>query len=401
MGDRANYAILNKGKLSVFYAHWGGPTVPRELKDGPGACERFIRSQHRVRSKELLEFAFMEGGIALDKDNRRALVFGGPGAVNYDERVQARLLERLRPLWQRDGWSLDWARRYAYDFAIFLGLDGATVESDIYVGQQTAPWEEVIKQNDWIGTLIGQKTVSGWEIRRSPSSPERLIRHGARLLEHFGEFPLLDAGSADPTDLQGATALLFDEASMRLEIVSPLFASLSSPHGLTKKAREVFAGWSVDLDLDLPLPVDRLRARGIDLGAPAKDSDHARSDEEIDELIDRVLAYQPEAEIEALTQAAEELVSDVVAEAEAKGETVNVVQNPFVRPKKKEPRKPAARAKKKSPSAAKKKSPASAKKKSAAKRSPKASAKKPAPAAKKKPAPAAKKTTSRKIGRRG
>ncbi|HLM74309.1 MAG TPA: hypothetical protein VK459_16500, partial [Polyangiaceae bacterium] len=176
MGDRANYAILNKGKLSVFYAHWGGPTVPRELKEGPAACERFVRSQDRVRSKRFLEFAFMEGGIALDKDNRRALVFGGPGVVNYDPRVQARLLERLRPVWQREGWSLDWARRYAYDFVIFLGFEGSAVESDLYMGHPAA-WEEVIKPSEWVGTLLARKAGESWELRRSPSSPGRLIHH--------------------------------------------------------------------------------------------------------------------------------------------------------------------------------------------------------------------------------
>jgi hypothetical protein len=391
MGDRANYAILSKGKLSVFYAHWGGPTVPRELREGPAACERFIRSQDRVRSKAFLDFAFMEGGIALDKDNRRALVFGGPGVVNYDPRVQARLLERLRPVWQREGWSLDWARRYAYDFVIFLGFDGSAVENELYLGQ-AAPWEEVIKPADWVGTLLARKAGEGWELRKSPASPGRLIHYGERLLEGFGEFPPAPANSVDPTDLPSLTALLFDEAGKKLDIVAPLFASLSAPHGLTKKAREVFAGWSVDLDLDLPLIGERLRARGIHLMGPQPEPEDAATDADIDDLIDRVLAYQPEAEIEALTEATEELVGSIVAEAEAKGQTVKVVRNPFVRAKKKA--KPAASAKKKTT-----KSPAVAKKKSA-KRSPKGTAKKTAPTAKKKPAPAAKKTLKKTARRR-
>ncbi|HZF52794.1 MAG TPA: hypothetical protein VE093_29260 [Polyangiaceae bacterium] len=370
MGDRANYAILNKGKLSVFYAHWGGPTVPRELKEGPAACERFIRSQERVRSKAFLEFSFMEGGIALDKENRRALVFGGPGGVNYDPRVQARLLERLRPIWERDGWSLDWARRYAYDFVMFLGLDGSAVEDDLYLGHPAA-WEEATKPAAWMGTLIARarKEGEGWEIRQSPASPGRLIHHGARLIEGFDDFAPVEAGEVDPDDLQGVTALLFNEAKKKLVIVAPLFAGLNAPHSLAKRAREVFEGWSVELDLDLPLPDERLRARGIALGAPKKEEpEEAASEAAIDDLIDRVLAYQPEAEIERLTASAEQLVAGVVAEAEARGETVKVLRNPHVSAKKKP--KPAASAKKKSkPAASAKKKPkpaAPAKKKSPA-----------------------------------
>src|SRR5690349_6578464 len=217
MGDRANYAILHKGKLSVFYAHWGGPTVPREPKDGPAACERFIRGQERERSKAFLEFAYMEGGIALDKDRKRALVFGGPAAINYDERVQARLLQRLRPTWQKDGWTLDWARRYAYDLVTFVGVGGEKIEADFYLGEP-APWDDVVAADDDTSTLLARKAGSAWDLRRSSTSPGRLIQHGTRLLEAWGELPSADAIKSE--DLPGVTAFLFDEAAHKLVLVS-------------------------------------------------------------------------------------------------------------------------------------------------------------------------------------
>lgn len=349
MGDRANYLILNKGKLSVFYAHWGGPTVPRELNDGPAACERFIRSQQRVRSKALLEFAFMEGGIALDKDTRRALVFGGPGAVNYDPLVQARLMHRLRPIWEAEGWTIDWARRYAYDLVAFVGLPGEKVEEEAYV-RQSAPWEDVVKPAEWLGTLLARKVDGAWQLRGSALNAGLLVHHGERLLEGFEELGAVEGDKLDPSDIGQMTALVFDELERRLLVVAPLFGGLNAPHYLTAKAREAFPGWNVELDIDDLLPAVRLRARGIEVGTPTpEEPKEPASEAELDELIDRVLAYNPEAAIEALVQSADEIVAGVVAEAEAKGETVTVLQNPHVRPKKRQRQKAAAGAKKTKP----------------------------------------------------
>src|SRR5215212_5285498 len=101
-------------------------------------------------------------------------------------------------------------------------------------------------------------------------------------------------------------------------------------------AREAFESLSVDLIMDLPLPVERLRSRGIALGAPQQNEpEDTATEAEVDALIDRALAYEPEAEIEALTDAAEGLVGRIVAEAEAKGQTVHVIKNIPARAKKK------------------------------------------------------------------
>jgi hypothetical protein len=321
MGDRANYAIVHRGRVKVFYAHWGGPTVPRELAAGPLACERFIRTQRSERTNRLLEFSFMEGGIALDKDTRRALVFGGPGAVNYSPDVQARLLERLRPAWS--GWTLEWARRYAYDFVAFLGLDGARIETDYY-SDYPVSWDQVATVDRYRGGLVARRIDDRWDLRVTGVGIGQAIGHGQRLLAEFAA--LSPAADLAADELQDMGALLFDEPARRLVIVAPLFASLNAPHHVARRARAEFPGWTVELDLDLDPPATRLAAHGLPVPVPVVERP-ASTTAEIDELLDRVLAYRPEAEIAALTAGTHAMIDDLVAAAGEHGETVVIEHN--------------------------------------------------------------------------
>jgi hypothetical protein len=330
MGDRANYAIVHRGKMTVYYAHWGGPTVPRELQRGPAACERFIRTQERVRDKSFLDFSYMEGAIALDKDKKRAMVFGGPGSINYDPAVQARMLERLRPIWQSEGWTIEWARRYAYDLFEFLGLPGTMLESDFFLGEPAA-WEDALHGSDWTAGLACRNGSGVWEVRGVKQALGCLVHHGNRILESFDELPTI--AQLDALDASGISALLFDEPRQAIVIVSPMFAGLNAPHCLVERVRKAFPSWAVELDLDLLPPVERLRARGIDITvATDSNADEGEAGEplaaaEIDQIIDHAFAYQPEAQIEQLTEAAEGMIAEIVASAEAEGHTVQVIQN--------------------------------------------------------------------------
>jgi hypothetical protein len=320
MGDRANYLIVQDGKLSVFFANWGGPTVPRDVKDGPQACERCIRDQEPVESNELLDFAYMEGGVALDKDQRRALIFGGPPEVNYGERVQQRLLGRLRPAWEKEGWTIAWARRYGYDLAEFLGIAPERLEPAIFLGDPV-PLEKLVTQEKWTATVVARRAGSGWDVRASSHRAGGIVALGEALLAAFDNLPKLDA--ANSKDLQGVTGLLFDPAARTLGIVAPLFGSLSSPHRLAERARAAFEGWTVELDLDLSSHIERMRARGLELPAAEK-RDDSLTDAEVDAIIDAALAYRPEEQIAAMERAAEQAIEHIVGDAKARGAEVTV-----------------------------------------------------------------------------
>lgn len=327
MADRANYAILSGDTLDVYYAAWGGPTIQRELKDGPVACERFIRAQEHEPDGQLLEFAFMEGGIALDMDRRRARFFGGPGDINYAPAVQARLVERLRPIWERDGWTIAWARRYAYDLVEFLGLPGTCVEDPAYL-DSLETWDSVVAPLEWVSTLVARRSGERWQLRGSRSGAGAVIRHRSQLSTAFDELPA--PGPLDAYPAANLTALLLDEERRSLVIVAPLFASLNAPHWLAERAREVFADWTVELDLDLTIPYERLRGRGLPVSL-AEEGEERRpaslTEAEIDEIIDRALVYAPEAEIDALMAAKESLLASIAAQAEADGQTVVILDN--------------------------------------------------------------------------
>jgi len=310
MSDRANYAIISRKKLTVYYASWGGPTIQRELKDGPAACENFIRKQERVRNKRFLEFAFMEGAIALDKDRKRALFFGGPGDINYNPDVQKRLVERLRPIWEREGWTIAWAPRYAYDFVNFLGFPGSDIENDFYLGEP-AEWSSILAEPlEWVSTIFAFQKGDEWEMHASQSNPGTLVHFGEKLVESKAELPQLPA--LDLTSAGSSTTFVFDEKRRSLVIVAPVFGALNAPHLLTRRAQKAFRGWTVKLDMDLPLPWKRLQDRGIPITlAEEPEQDEPLTEAEIDAYLEEALVYSPEEQIAALEEAKEAILANI------------------------------------------------------------------------------------------
>lgn len=310
MSDRANYAIIFRKKLNVYYAAWGGPTIQRELKDGPTACENFIRKQERVRNKRFLEFAFMEGAIALDKDHKRALFFGGPGDINYNPNVQKRLVERLRLIWEREGWTIAWAPRYAYDFIKFLGFPGTDIENEFYLGEP-AEWSSIIAEPlEWVSTIFAFQNGNQWEMHASQSPPGTLVHFGQKLVESKAELPQLPA--LDLTSAGSVTTFVFDEKRRSLVIVAPLFGALNAPHLLTRRAQKAFPGWTVELDMDVPLPWKRLKDRGIPITlAEEPEQDEPLTEAEIDAYIDEALVYAPEEQIAVLEDAKEAMIANI------------------------------------------------------------------------------------------
>jgi hypothetical protein len=325
MANRANYLIADGRGLSVFYGHWGAPTVPREVQQGPTACQRFIRTQQGVPEAELLEFAFMEGGIALDTAHRRALFFGGLASVNYDAAIQARLLERIRPAWEAERWTIDWARRYAYDLVGHVGLPGDRVENDVLMGEP-ADWDEVRHARGWTATLLGRKKGPSWQLFASGCAAARMVHHGARLAREIESLPVL--GELEVEEARNLTALLFEEEHKAVTLVCPLFGIAQAPHGLAARARAALPDWDVRLDLDLPLPLTRLETWGIRIrvsgGADARPAP-SRTEQDIDELVDAALAYAPEPQIQALEQSVASALEALVSQATARGERIEVI----------------------------------------------------------------------------
>lgn len=124
MGHRANYAIVEAGSLALFYSHWGAKTVPADVFWGPSSTESFIRANSL--SDEWVDSTWAEGGIAVDKNRRRALFFGDGELLDSPERWSL-FLSLAGRVWEREGWTLE-AGRNQGDMAEFCGWLRSTVE---------------------------------------------------------------------------------------------------------------------------------------------------------------------------------------------------------------------------------------------------------------------------------
>src|SRR5579871_917775 len=104
MGHRANYAIVEAGSVALYYSHWGAKTVPADVFWGPSSTESFIRANSP--SDEWMDSTWAEGGIALDKNRRRALFFGDGELLDSPE-MWSLFLSLAGRVWQGEGWTLE------------------------------------------------------------------------------------------------------------------------------------------------------------------------------------------------------------------------------------------------------------------------------------------------------
>ena len=64
MGRRANYFLIEAGKVDVRFANWGGPSLPRDLFFGPEVAAALFRAHEPAT--HLLDEVFCEGAALLD-----------------------------------------------------------------------------------------------------------------------------------------------------------------------------------------------------------------------------------------------------------------------------------------------------------------------------------------------
>lgn len=316
MSARANYAIVEGGKVGLFLSPAGAPTVPRDLRGGPTMAEAFIRKQQPA-GHDWEEFSRMEGGAVLDKDRRAAMLFGGPPEINYDRRVSARYLEEIAPVWAAAGWTVEWAPLYAYDLVRFAGLSPTLVETpgelDLRARTEASPVGSV--SDGEVRCLVGLKEEKP-RLRISGAPAAKLVESGDAVVGLIPKMERLDALAPEAQDaaVKENVALLFDPARRRLELVAPVFATFSGPpFALLERTRERFPEWIVTASVEDRPVRDRLRLRGYTSLPGAPVATDTRSAAEIDAIVERCMAFSPEPANEELKQAAESALRSAAA----------------------------------------------------------------------------------------
>lgn len=117
MGHRANLILVEDKEPKIYYSHWDGQNTPNILSQGLEFCEK-----HFKKFKEdgwLMDNAWAEGGILIDKDNKVVQFFN----VELLEviAIRNRFIDFLQKnIWT--DWSIKWAYKGNVDFAEYLGI---------------------------------------------------------------------------------------------------------------------------------------------------------------------------------------------------------------------------------------------------------------------------------------
>jgi hypothetical protein len=255
VGHRCNYALLDGGRLQLFYAHWGALTVPHDMFWGPAYAEAFIRAQTPVGSDDWLETAWAEGGAALDKDARALVLFGGSHGLDR-EPLRPVFLRLMSALWQQDGWSVRWAGDGQADLAEQVGVTRARVEAALPPPEAISVEDAARLARDGLpACLVTVADEDGLRDLVSAAPPASLLANGPEVLASLGALPTLaEAAAGEPPEAAAdpwaptppPLAEALDEALLvaTTERTLSLFTAYPRPSDLDH-LRARWPGWTV------------------------------------------------------------------------------------------------------------------------------------------------------------
>lgn len=117
MGHRANLIIVENKEPKIYYTHWESQKTPNILAQGLEFCENYFKTFNE--DGYLMDNAYAEGGILIDKDCKKVLVFGGC-ELDYTPSLQRLYCKHVTKFWE--GWVVKWCFRGIVDIAEYLGL---------------------------------------------------------------------------------------------------------------------------------------------------------------------------------------------------------------------------------------------------------------------------------------
>jgi hypothetical protein len=231
MGQRANYVILERGSTLLYYSHWGGGTVPADAFWGPSSAESLIRTNSPA--DQWLPSPFAEGGIALDKDRRRAFFFGKAELLDSPEMWNL-FLSLAGRVWAADGWSLEVGKNQE-DMAEFCGKPRSSVRVEAPdVPPAAFPLTKFAGPSvrSHVCAFVAHKTAVGLEDRVVGLTLSGALLNGPAFLSLLAELPTLDEARADAVERRDPRSVfrslrsfaLLDETTMSLEVFDPFEA---------------------------------------------------------------------------------------------------------------------------------------------------------------------------------
>lgn len=117
MGHRANFIILENDQPRIYYSHGRAQETPSILAQGLAFCEAYFLGFNEWSL--LMDNAWAEGGILIDKDKKHLMIFGGAD-TSYTPALQRHYCKHLPTIWK--GWTIEWCSKGNVDFAEYLGM---------------------------------------------------------------------------------------------------------------------------------------------------------------------------------------------------------------------------------------------------------------------------------------
>ncbi len=131
MGHRANFIVIRNGEPSAYYGQWAALSCLLWFAAGPDEAAAALTEMEQTR--ELMDWAFAEGGYLIDFDNNIAITFGyldlpedmeDEYSKEVDEvnsalqRGPREFLQQIASCWKT--WLLQWDDRGVDAFSAYL-----------------------------------------------------------------------------------------------------------------------------------------------------------------------------------------------------------------------------------------------------------------------------------------
>ncbi len=146
MGHRANFVIVENSIIKIYFSQGKAQETPNILAQGLAFCEKYF--EEFIEESMLMDNAWAEGGILIDKDLKKVLIFGG-SETNYTPALQRHYCKHMSGVWK--SWSVQWCSQGIVDFAEHLGL-----MEDRILADGCKP--EFLKSEEWSFTMDADRT---------------------------------------------------------------------------------------------------------------------------------------------------------------------------------------------------------------------------------------------------
>lgn len=117
MSSRANFVLIENRQVQLYYSTYALST-PAILAQGLEFCESLFKKH--ICCEYLLDNAWAEGGILIDKDNKLVLMFGGEEIAPFPAAQRQYVQYMMETSWQ--GWNVKYCFQGNIDIAQYLGM---------------------------------------------------------------------------------------------------------------------------------------------------------------------------------------------------------------------------------------------------------------------------------------